>query len=128
MLEVGTGWGSLSILAAQCVPDIKVDTITLSSEQHDLASSRIALAGMSDRITVHLMDFREMRSKPDWAGMFDKFISVEMIENVGNEFIEEYWSIVDWAMKPIKATGVVQVITMPEASESLSFRFKFIGG
>lgn len=115
VLEVGTGWGSLSILAAQCVPDIKVDTITLSSEQHDLASSRIALAGMSDRITVHLMDFREMRSKPDWAGMFDKFISVEMIENVGNEFIEEYWSIVDWAMKPIKATGVVQVITMPEA-------------
>lgn len=63
------------------------------------------------------MDFRECRKKPEWAGVFDKFISVEMIENVGKDFIREYWSVVDWALKPITARGVVQVITMPEASE-----------
>lgn len=65
------------------------------------------------------MDFRSIRSKPEWESAFDRFVSIEMIENVGREFIPEYWEIVDWAMKGEGkgAVGVVQVITMVEASE-----------
>lgn len=116
----GTGWGALSILIAQTV-DCTVDTVTLSGEQRDLATARIADAGLSDRITVHYMDFRRCRDRTEWAGAFDRFVSVEMIENVGREFIEEYWGVVDWALKPRETIGVVQVITMPEARECSGF-------
>ncbi|KAJ3521939.1 hypothetical protein NM688_g8948 [Phlebia brevispora] len=118
VLEIGAqpvrGWGTLAILIAGTV-DCTVDTVTLSGEQRDLATARIAAAGLSDRITVHYMDFRRCRDNAEWASAFDRFVSVEMIENVGREFIEEYWAITDWAMKPCEAIGVVQVITMPEA-------------
>lgn len=80
-----------------------------------MAIERIKEAGLSDRITVHLMDFRESLNKPEWKGAFDRFVSVEMIENVGKDFIKEYWSVVDWALKSGNAAGVVQVISMPEA-------------
>jgi cyclopropane-fatty-acyl-phospholipid synthase len=113
-IPIGTGWGSLAILAATSV-DCKIDTITLSVHQKDLAEKRIQAAGVSDRVTIHLMDFREVRSKAEWEGAFDRFISVEMIENIGKDFITEYWDVVDWALKPKTAVGVVQVITMPEA-------------
>ncbi|KAJ6577727.1 hypothetical protein B0H19DRAFT_1253039 [Mycena capillaripes] len=46
---------------------------------------------------------------------FDRFLSVEMMENVGFDFIAEYWGMVEWALKPATAIGVVQVLTMPEA-------------
>ncbi|KDQ13376.1 hypothetical protein BOTBODRAFT_33696 [Botryobasidium botryosum FD-172 SS1] len=114
VLEIGTGWGSLSILAAQTVPDCTIDTITLSAQQAALARERIATAGLDDRITVHYMDFREALNKPEWQGAFDRFVSIEMIENVGRHFIEEYWRVVNWTMKPANSVGVVQVITMPE--------------
>ncbi|KAJ7055399.1 CFS1-like protein [Mycena amicta] len=114
VLEIGTGWGCLSILAAQTF-DCTVDTITLSNNQADLARQRIAEAGLAHRITVHCMDFRECLSKPEWAGAFDKFISIEMIEHVGKQFFEEYWAVADWALKPDTGVGVVQGITIPEA-------------
>ncbi|KAF7371112.1 CFS1-like protein [Mycena sanguinolenta] len=113
-IKSGTGWGSLSILAATKF-DCQIDTITLSAEQCSLARERIQAAGVSDRITVHCMDFREALLKPEWAGAFDRFISIEMIENVGKDFITKYWEVVDWAMKPSTGVGLVQVITVPEA-------------
>ncbi|KAI9070092.1 cyclopropane-fatty-acyl-phospholipid synthase [Trametes sanguinea] len=115
VLEIGTGWGSLSILLAQTVPDCSIDSVTLSVEQRDLAVARIAAAGLSDRVRVHYMDFRECRENADWKGAFDRVISIEMMEHVGQEFIEDFWRVLDWAMKPKSAVGVVQVITMPEA-------------
>lgn len=110
----GTGFGSLSILAAQTV-DCTITTVTLSVHQSELARSRIASAGLQDRITVYNMDFRECIQYPEWAGSFDRFISIEMIENIGKDFIAEYWRVVDWALKKTSAIGVAQVISMPEA-------------
>ncbi|KAF7985573.1 hypothetical protein HWV62_3849 [Athelia sp. TMB] len=112
VLEIGSGWGSLAILLAQTVPGTTVDTLTLSSQQQALAQARIAAAGLSERITVHLMDYRSMPE--EWAGAFDRVVSIEMIEAVGKEFMQQYWSVVDWAMKEKGAVGVVQVITIPE--------------
>ena len=117
ILDIGCGWGSLAIMIAECIPSTQIDAITLSVHQQTLAQERIALAGLSDRITVHLMDYRNMPS--DWKNVFDRVISIEMIEHVGKDFLEAFWSAVHWAMKPKDAIGVVQVITMPEASRSL---------
>lgn len=115
VLEIGSGWGSLAILLCQTVPDTTVDTLTLSVQQQSLAVARIKAAGLEDRITVHLMDYRDMPK--EWEGWFDRVISIEMIEAVGAEFLQTYWGVVDWAMKKTGGVGVVQVITIPEPSE-----------
>lgn len=122
VLEIGSGWGSLAIRIAQTVPGVAhIDTLTLSVQQQTLARARIAaaaaggLGGLGDRIEVHLMDYRAMPR--EWAGLFDRVVSVEMMEAVGEEFLETYWKVLDWAMKKEDAVGVVQVITLPEASE-----------
>ncbi|KII86625.1 hypothetical protein PLICRDRAFT_114061 [Plicaturopsis crispa FD-325 SS-3] len=112
VLEIGSGWGSLAILIAQSVPHTTVDTLTLSSQQLALARQRIDAAGLSGRVRVHLMDYRAMPA--EWAGAFDRVVSVEMIEAVGQEFLGTFWETVDWAMKKDDAVGVVQVITIPE--------------
>jgi cyclopropane-fatty-acyl-phospholipid synthase len=116
VLEIGSGWGSMAIRIAQRIPGTTIDTITLSAQQRSLAQQKIAAAGLSHRIRVHLMDYRSM--PPEWEGAFDRLISIEMLEAVGSEFFETYWKIVDWALKPRTGAGVVQVITIPEASAS----------
>ena len=121
--DTGTGWGSLSILAAQSVPDCTIDTITLSIHQTTFARKRIADAGLSHRITVHHTDFRESLLKPEWKGAFDKFVSIEMMEHVGKNFIPEYWRVVDWALKEDSAIGMVQVISTPESRAYLVLFF-----
>lgn len=124
VLEIGSGWGSMAILIAQMIPETTVDTITLSVQQQSLARDRIAAAGLVDRVTVHLMDYRHMPA--EWEGAFDRVVSIEMIEAVGAEFLETYWHVVDWAMKRKGGVGVVQVISIPEArthSQSTSRAF-----
>ncbi|KAJ7288149.1 CFS1-like protein [Mycena rebaudengoi] len=113
VLEIGSGWGSMAMLIAQTVEGTTVDTLTLSVQQQSLARERIAAAGLSDRISVHLMDYRDMPA--EWKGAFDRVVSIEMIEAVGAEFLVSYWKMVDWAMKPVGGVGCVQVITIPEA-------------
>lgn len=117
ILEIGTGWGALAIRLAEQFSHVQIDTITLSSAQKVLAEQRIAARGLSERIQVHLMDYRSMPK--EWEGQFSRFVSIEMIEAVGREFLEEYWRVVDWAMEKKGAVGVVQVISIPEASESI---------
>lgn len=111
---IGIGWGSLAILAVQ-MTGCTVDTLTLSSEQQSLAQERIRAAGLTESITVHLMDYRSIPQ--EWNGTFDRFVSIEMIEAVGGEFMEVYWGVVNRALKPTNAVGVVQSTTIPEASE-----------
>jgi len=114
VLEIGSGWGSFAILVAQTIEGTTVDTITLSVQQQAWAKQRVKAAGLSDRIKVHLMDYRDMPE--EWENAFDRVVSIEMIESVGAEFLGKYWSVVDWAMKKKGGVGVVQVITIPEPS------------
>ena len=76
----------MSLLITSTIPGTTVDTLTLSTQQADLARTRAAAAGLSDRIRVHLMDYRNM--PPEWEGAFDRLVSVEMIEAVGQEYME----------------------------------------
>ncbi|KAH9933161.1 cyclopropane-fatty-acyl-phospholipid synthase [Epithele typhae] len=113
VLEIGSGWGSMSILITSSIPGTTVDTLTLSTQQAELARARAAAAGLADRVRVHLLDYRAMPAA--WAGAFDRVVSVEMIEAVGQEYFETYWAKIDWALKPDTGVGVVQGITIPEA-------------
>ncbi|MEU6819986.1 class I SAM-dependent methyltransferase [Streptomyces atriruber] len=104
VLEIGTGWGELAIRAA--ARGARVTSLTLSREQRDLARQRIAAAGVSDRVTVELCDYRAAR------GTYDAVVSVEMVEAVGHEFWPTYFSVLDQRLAP-GGRAVLQAITMP---------------
>ncbi len=104
VLEIGTGWGELAILAAR--RGAVVRTVTLSSEQQALARERIAAAGFADQVEVDLCDYRLVE------GEYDAIVSVEMIEAVGHEYWGTYFATIDRLLAP--GGGVsIQAITMP---------------
>uniref|UniRef100_A0A0W0G7Q8 Putative CFS1-like protein n=1 Tax=Moniliophthora roreri TaxID=221103 RepID=A0A0W0G7Q8_MONRR len=113
VLEIGSGWGSLSILLAQTYPHVHINTLTLSTQQKSLAEELILAQGLQDRITVHLMDYRSMPK--EWQGVFDRVVSVEMVEAVGREYLQTYWEKINTCLHPTRGIGVVQSITIPEA-------------
>jgi cyclopropane-fatty-acyl-phospholipid synthase len=76
LLEIGTGWGSLAVHAAR-TRGCRVTTTTISREQYEYACARVRAAGLEDRVTVLLQDYRDLR------GRYDKLVSIEMIEAVG---------------------------------------------
>jgi cyclopropane-fatty-acyl-phospholipid synthase len=115
LLEIGTGWGELAIRAAR--RGALVHSITLSSEQKGLAEARIAAAGLADRVTVQLLDYRALVSTDptdpaDEATAYDVVLSVEMIEAVGHEFWTDYFRVLDRVTAPGGRVGL-QAITMP---------------
>lgn len=85
LLEIGTGWGGMAIYAAQHY-GCRVTTTTISQEQYQLAKERIEAAGLSDQITVLLTDYRDLEGK------YDKLVSIEMIEAVGAEYFETFFT------------------------------------
>jgi cyclopropane-fatty-acyl-phospholipid synthase len=87
VLEIGTGWGELALRAAR--RGAQVRTLTISTEQAELARTRIAEAGLSDRVDVLLQDYR------DSSGEYDAVLSVEMIEAVGANHWDEYFETID---------------------------------
>ena len=102
VLEIGTGWGELAIRAAR--RGAMVTSVTLSSEQRDLALQRIAEAGVTERVDVRLQDYREV------SGEFDAVVSVEMIEAVGEEFWETYFRQIDRLLAPGGAVAIQAIL------------------
>jgi cyclopropane-fatty-acyl-phospholipid synthase len=110
VLEIGTGWGELAIQAAR--RGALVHSITLSTGQKELAERRIADAGLSDQVTVELLDYRDLvRAGSPHAGAYDVVLSVEMIEAVGYDFWDEYFRTLDAVLVPGGVVGI-QAITM----------------
>jgi cyclopropane-fatty-acyl-phospholipid synthase len=89
LLEIGTGWGGLAVYAAQRY-GCRVTTTTISREQHAYACERVREAGLEDRVTVLLQDYRD-RSELGQPGGYDKLVSIEMIEAVGWQYFPTYF-------------------------------------
>jgi cyclopropane-fatty-acyl-phospholipid synthase len=102
LLEVGTGWGELSMRAAR--RGAQVTTLTISVEQADLARERIAAAGLSDQVDVRLQDYRAV------DGKFDAIVSVEMIEAVGANHWGEYFGSLDRVLRPGGRVGLQAIL------------------
>ena len=84
LVEIGTGWGALAVHAASNY-GCTVTTTTLSAEQRKIALERVHDAGLEDRVTVLLEDYRALR------GRFDKLVSIEMIEGVGWQYFDTFF-------------------------------------
>jgi cyclopropane-fatty-acyl-phospholipid synthase len=103
VLEIGTGWGELALRAA--ARGATVYSVTLSSEQQELARQRVAEAGYTDRVTIELKDYRAVE------GEYDAVVSVEMIEAVGYEYWATYFQTIERVLAP-GGRVAIQAITI----------------
>ena len=106
LIEIGTGWGALAVFAA-VHHGCRVTTTTISREQYAAARERVREAGVGDRVTVLLEDYRHL------TGTFDKLVSIEMIEAVGAEYLEGYFSQLGRLLKP-DGLALIQAITIED--------------
>ena len=105
LLEIGTGWGGLALHAAGRY-GAHVTTATISREQHAYARAAVAAAGLEERVTVLLQDYRDLR------GRYDKLVSVEMVEAVGWEHLDTYFAACSELLEPHGAM-LLQAIVHP---------------
>jgi cyclopropane-fatty-acyl-phospholipid synthase len=106
LIEIGTGWGGLAVHAAGQF-GCRVTTTTISREQHQAACERVARAGLADRVTVLLEDYRNL------TGSYDKLVSIEMIEAVGAQYLDIYFAKVGQLLKP-QGLALIQAITIED--------------
>ena len=95
LLDIGCGWGALVIHAATHY-GVRAHGITLSEQQLTLARERIAEAGVGDRVTVELRDYRDLTEE----GSYDKVSSVGMFEHIGLKNLPVYFAKVHQLLKP----------------------------
>jgi len=106
VIEIGTGWGGFAVHAARN-HGCHVTTTTISAEQHALATQRVAEAGLQDRITLLMQDYRDLE------GQFDKLVSIEMIEAIGAEYLDTYMATLQRLLKP-EGVALLQAITIED--------------
>jgi cyclopropane-fatty-acyl-phospholipid synthase len=108
VLEIGSGWGGFAIYAAGEL-GCRVTSITVSQAQRDLAVERVRTAGLQDLVDIQLRDYREIE------GTYDAIVSIEMLEAVGAEYYEAYFTACDRALKPGGRLSL-QTIAFPDAA------------
>jgi cyclopropane-fatty-acyl-phospholipid synthase len=107
VLEIGCGWGGFAEYAAR-EKGCRVTGLTLSREQEHFARERLSAAGLSDKSQIRLEDYR------DCQGQFDKIVSIEMFEAVGEENWTKYFDALRKLLKP-GGRALVQVITVADS-------------
>ncbi len=110
VLEIGSGWGGFTRHAVQNY-GCRVTTVTLSTEQRDHALALLQREGIADRADVLLLDYRDI---PSLGKSFDRIASIEMLEAVGDAFLEAYFSVVHRVLRPGGVFGA-QFITCPDS-------------
>ena len=127
VVEIGTGWGGFAIYAASHY-GCKVTTTTISQQQFEVAQQRVQAAGLEDRVTLLMEDYRDLQ------GTYDKLVSIEMIEAVGPQYLDTYFAKCSSLLKP-DGIMLIQAITIQDqfydqAIKSVDFiqRYIFPGG
>jgi cyclopropane-fatty-acyl-phospholipid synthase len=123
VVEIGTGWGGFALHAATHY-GCEITTTTISREQFEFASERVAEAGLSDRIHLLLKDYRDL------DGRYDKLVSIEMIEAVGHQYLDTYFAQCSRLLKDDGAM-LLQAITIQDqryrqALKSVDFIKRYI--
>jgi len=106
VLEIGCGWGAFAIQAVR-ETGCRWTGLTLSKEQKKWAEKKIEEAGLSQQIKIQLVDYREAQ------GVYDKVVSVEMLEAVGHEYLSVFFDRSAQFLKP-GGQMALQAITIPD--------------
>lgn len=106
VVEIGTGWGGFALYAARHI-GCHVTTTTISVEQYTLARQRVEAAGLQDKVTLLLKDYRDME------GEYDKLVSIEMIEAIGAQYLDTYFATLTRLLKD-DGLALLQAITIED--------------
>ncbi len=127
VLEIGCGWGGFSEYIAKKY-EVYVDCITISKKQYDYAKKRILENGLSNKVEVKFLDYRDLREK------YDKIASIEMIEAVGEKYLNNYFKTIKRSLNS-GGRAAIQGITIRDElfnryknSEDFIQKFIFPGG
>jgi cyclopropane-fatty-acyl-phospholipid synthase len=110
VLEIGCGWGGFAEFAASEL-NCRVTGLTISREQLAFAEERIRKAGLSDKVDFRFQDYR------DETGVYDKIVSIEMFEAVGEKYWPAYFSKLEQCLKPGGSAGLQIITIRPESFE-----------
>lgn len=119
LVEIGSGWGALALHAARHY-GCRVTTTTISREQFEWTRRRVEEAGFADRITVLMMDYRDL------DGRFDKLVSVEMIEAVGHHHFDTFFRTCARLLKPDGLMALQAIVIADQAYETARRTCDFI--
>ncbi len=110
VLEIGSGWGGFASHAVRTY-GCRVTTVTISQKQHDYAAERFQREGIADRIDLRLQDYRDI------TGTYDKVVSIEMMEALGDHYLETYFAKIHEVLAP-HGLVALQYITCPDSRHS----------
>lgn len=108
VLEIGCGWGGFAEFAAREI-GCRVTGLTISREQLAFARERIAKAGLDDKVTFKFQDYR------DEKGQYDRIVSIEMFEAVGEQYWSTYFGKLADCLKPGGRAGLQIITIKPES-------------
>ena len=106
MLEIGCGWGGYAEYVGKNY-DVKIDCITISKKQFDYAKERIFKKGLTEKVNIKMMDYRDVKSK------YNSIASIEMIEAVGQKYLKGYFKTIKENLKS-GGTAAIQAITIDD--------------
>lgn len=106
VLEIGSGWGGFSLYAARKY-GCRVTTTTISRKQYEYTRRKVEEAGLANQVTVLFEDYRDL------TGLYDKLVSIEMIEAVGHQFFDTYFGVCSSRLKP-NGMMLLQAIIIPD--------------
>jgi len=113
VLEIGCGWGGFAEYLCTNY-DVKLDCITISKKQYEFAKERIHKCGLNEKVNILIKDYRDLKTK------YDHIASIEMIEAVGQNYLDSYFNTIKHNLVPSGSAGI-QAITI---HDSLFERYK----
>ena len=119
VLEIGCGWGGFAVYAARHY-GCHITCITISSEQFDYCRELISKEGLQDKIDLQFVDYRHVK------GLYDKIISIEMIEAVGHKFLPVYFKQIHHLLKRDGVVGLQMILSPDHRYDSFRKNVDFI--
>ena len=106
VLEIGCGWGGFAEYLGKKY-DVKLDCITISKKQFDYAKERIFKCGLNEKVNIEIKDYRDLNDK------YNSIASIEMIEAVGQNYLEGYFKTIKNNLSEGGKVGI-QAITIDD--------------
>ena len=107
VLEIGCGWGGFAEYLGKKY-DVKLDCITISKKQYEYAKERIHRCGLNEKVNIEIKDYRDLKNK------YDSIASIEMIEAVGQNYLQSYFQTIKNNLSRNGSAGI-QAITIDDA-------------
>ena len=127
ILEIGCGWGGFTEYLAKR-HNVLIDCITISKKQYEYSKKRIFESGLNNKVKVKFLDYRDLKNK------YDRIASIEMIEAVGEKYLDEYFKTIKNSLNP-GGLAAIQGITIQDElferyrnSEDFIQKYIFPGG